>query len=109
MKFLKKEKGFTLIELLVVVAIIGVLAVIIVASVQRAIFRAQASHVVNTLNVLEKVFIIRMLDDNRSEWWHEDDFPSTSSWAAYLENLINEYEICQSLFNSTRISTGENC
>lgn len=88
-----KRKGFTLIELLVVVAIIGILSTVTVAAYRTAVFKAQASHVLNTLNVLEKVFIIRMLDDNRSQWWHEDDFPSTDSWAAYIDNLINDEEL----------------
>lgn len=87
---IQSKKAFTLIELLVVVAIIGVIAVIVIGSVKRAIFKAQAAHIINTITLVEEVFIIRMLDDNRSTWWHEDDFPSTNSWAAYLENLINE-------------------
>ncbi|MCI5050810.1 MAG: prepilin-type N-terminal cleavage/methylation domain-containing protein [Candidatus Pacebacteria bacterium] len=90
---MKKKKGFTLIELLVVVAIIGVLSTIGVSSYRRAVFKAQAAHIINTITLVEEVFIIRMLDDNRVTWWHEDDFPSTTSWAAYLENLINDEEL----------------
>tara|TARA_B100001179_G_C18547860_1_gene384648 strand:+ start:609 stop:1115 length:507 start_codon:yes stop_codon:yes gene_type:complete len=58
-----KSKGFTLIELLVVVAIIGVLATIIFASLGEARIRAKDAHLKSTLNQLRSAAELQALED----------------------------------------------
>jgi type II secretion system protein G len=64
MKFLKKEKGFTLIELLVVVAIIGVLASIILTSLNDARAAARDARRVSDIRTIQNALELYYLDNN---------------------------------------------
>lgn len=62
-----KSRGFTLIELLVVVAIIGILATVVLASLGSARDRAKQVKFIATLNQLEKELQV----SNPGVWWGE--------------------------------------
>lgn len=62
--FLRSENGFTLIELLVVVAIIGILATVVLASLGQARTRATTAKAVAELRTLSQSFEIYNLDNN---------------------------------------------
>lgn len=68
------KRGFTLIELLVVIAIIGTLSTIVISSLSRARERTQATRLATTLVAIDKALFATYLDENRSDWWYEDDF-----------------------------------
>lgn len=55
MKFIKKEKGFTLIELLVVVSIIGVLASVVLSSLNDA---RQRARIAKTQSDLRQIYTL---------------------------------------------------
>lgn len=59
------KKGFTLIELLVVVAIIGILATVVLASLGKARARAQSARTQSDLNQLKTVIIGAQLGSNQ--------------------------------------------
>lgn len=84
------RKGFTLIELLVVVAIIGLISSTVFTNIRGGVNKAKAANTATALDAIHDAFIYKSLDENITEWWHEDDFPSTSSWAAYIEDLVND-------------------
>ncbi len=84
------KKGFTLIELLVVITIIGLLAGAIMATLRSSINKAKGANVASALKAIDDAFVYKALDENVTAWWHEDDFPSTNSWAAYIEDLVND-------------------
>ncbi len=87
------KQGFTLLELLVIIAIIGTLSSIIASPVMGVFFKAKGSHTVQTLDAVEKAFLQKALKDDVLEWWDEDDFPSTNSWAAYIDDLVDDSSI----------------
>jgi type II secretion system protein G len=65
MKFLKKKQGFTLIELLVVVAIIGILATIVLASLSDARARARDSNRLADIGTIQTALEIYHLDNGK--------------------------------------------
>jgi prepilin-type N-terminal cleavage/methylation domain-containing protein len=63
MKFPKKKQGFTLIELLVVVAIIGVLATIVLASLSDARARARDAKRLADIRTIQTALEVYYLDN----------------------------------------------
>ncbi len=70
----KYFKGFTLIELLVVIAIIGTLSSIVLVSLNTNRKKAKAAKLMSDLKQIEKAFITWGIDEEISEWWHEDEW-----------------------------------
>ncbi len=71
-KLLKKEKGFTLIELLVVIAVIGILAAVILASVNSSKLRARNSQRISDTRQLFNAFSLGLTNTG--------SVPVSSSW-----------------------------
>lgn len=72
-----KNKGFTLIELLVVVAIIGVLASVVLASLSNARTKAKVATIAQQYKNLENGLLAAVVEENEGEYWRETDFPSS--------------------------------
>jgi prepilin-type N-terminal cleavage/methylation domain-containing protein len=81
MKFFKKEKGFTLIELLVVIAIIGVLATIVLSSLNSARSKAENTKFLNNIRDLQTKLELYHLDNNQ--------YPPGIYSSQYNEDIIN--------------------
>ncbi len=80
-----KKKGFTLIELLIVIAIIGILASIVIVSLNSARQKAQYSKALTEMKGIEKALQLTLLDEGLDEWWDEND----SSFSALLGSTGN--------------------
>lgn len=63
------SRGFTLVELLVVITIIGLLVSIVLASLQDARERAQATQILSDLREMEKAFFLLADEEDVHEWW----------------------------------------
>ncbi len=61
---MKKQKGFTLIELLVVIAIIGILASIVLASLNSARVKARDARRLADIDAIKKALTIYSNDNN---------------------------------------------
>lgn len=70
--FIEKIHGFTLIELLVVVAIIGLLASVVLASLSSARYEARITRTVTDLKQIETSMLLWMQGSGRVVWPHED-------------------------------------
>lgn len=73
------KKGFTLIELLVVVAIIGILATIVISSVNNARDRAKYSSLLSQYDQIEKGLYAAVLEENLGDYWTEGELASGSN------------------------------
>lgn len=85
-----KEKGFTLIELLVVIAIIGVLAAIILVSLNNARGKARDSRRISEVRQVQNALQLAYNDSN--------------SYPATLSALVPTY-----VATTPRMSTGGTC
>ncbi len=61
----RRRHGFTLVEIMIVVSIIALLAVIAVPSFLRSRKRAQASHILNDLRLLDAAISQYAIDNNK--------------------------------------------
>lgn len=68
----KAHKGFTLIELLVVIAIIGLLASVVLASLDTVRTKAKAARLISDLQQIERALIVWGSESGINAWWHED-------------------------------------
>jgi len=73
------KKGFTLIELLVVIAILGILASLVMPSVQKAIQSADRASCLSNLRQLGIAANMFNMERNEFPSWQRWYFPSTSS------------------------------
>lgn len=78
--FSNSNKGFTLIELLVVIAIIGMLASIVLVSVNSTRQSAKATKLISDAQQIEKALSAWGIDEDIKRWWHEDDFVSGGAY-----------------------------
>lgn len=67
------EKGFTIIEILVVLTIIGILGTTVVSTTRDTFEKGQVGQLAFQLDQIEKAFLYTYLDENRDEWWTEDE------------------------------------
>lgn len=72
--YLHKQKGFTLIELLVVVAIIGILAIVVLASLGQARSRTRDAARLSDMQSIQKLLEIYYLDNGA--------YPDTGGWTS---------------------------
>ena len=63
---MKKQKGFTLIEILVVIAIIGILATIVLVSLQETKNKGRIARAQSDIRSIRTALVI--LEDNSVEW-----------------------------------------
>lgn len=94
MKFLGKEKGFTLIELLVVVSIIGVLASIVLNSLNKVKSQARDARRDIDVRLIKQAMEIYHINNGSypimntaSGWAHSNDDNSWNFLESYIGNL----------------------
>lgn len=68
---LKRGGGFTLIELLVVIAIIGLLSSVVLASLNSARDKGNASRALSDFKQIERAFILMGDNLKVTSWWYE--------------------------------------
>jgi len=69
---MKKQQGFTLIELLVVIAVIGILAAVVIASLDSARVKARNTRRASDMKSLVNAFTIARTNAS--------DYPSAATW-----------------------------
>lgn len=86
------KRGFSLLEILVVIAIVGLLASVILASVQVARQRAQAARTISDFRQIELALRVLINVSERDSWWHSNDFTLCSdTWQVPISCLVNNY------------------
>lgn len=83
---LRANKGFTLIELLVVISIIGVIASLILTSVNNARDRARIARLATDYREIKKALILSLFEEDRTTWWTETELGTGNP---VLSNLYN--------------------
>ncbi len=85
------RKGFTLIELLVVVSIIGVLASIIISSINEARLKAKQANFTQTLTSLQTALELYYLDNGRYPTAGITS-PNSTTYGAFINLRNGGYE-----------------
>ena len=80
------RKGFTLIELLVVIAIIGLLATIVLVSLNNAREKAKISKAKNEVQTLFKA--MRRLHVDTGKWPNDNNITSITAWNAARNGIV---------------------
>ncbi len=82
------QSGFSLVELLISLSIVGIISTNVYGQLTISKEKARAANIIISLRAIEQAFTLKALDDNITSWWHEDEFPQTVSWTAYIEDLV---------------------
>ncbi len=102
----KLSRGFTLIELLVVVSIIGMLASVVLVSLQGARNKAKDAKIILEIRELTKAMELYRLDNNgypADGWWHATALACPIA-AQNGNHLISEANMFDANFTSKYIS-----
>ena len=105
-----RANGFTLIELLVVVAIIGLLASVVLASLSTARFEAKDKAIVAELRQLANLAQLEHLDTRsyvnlqRNQWVHGD--ATCDATFTTGNNAAKARELCKSIVSKIGLSSG---
>lgn len=85
------KQAFSLIELLVIIAIIGIFSTFTFTILRGTVESAKANTIVTDLRAIKQAFEFKALDENISEWWHEDEFPSgPEDWERYVDLFVDQ-------------------
>jgi len=89
-----KSKGFTLIELLVVIAIIGILALVIISSLNKARLKSYDTRVIQTVTNLRTALEMYYLDNGKYPTSHNG-----TSWNGFCAEGVEMASWAQSYMN----------